>query len=91
MDYKLRFGANAPSLSDQLNEQIPGVTFTPKELELEQKLSNAITLLGVSSILSESEVTRSRKRLMKRINKVVSTMAETTMSTTDEEVSSDES
>ena len=59
---QIRFGA----LSEELSEQI-GVS--PDEVELEQKLANGITLCSVHGVLTDSEVHKARKRIVKMLEK----------------------
>ena len=59
---KIRFGA----LSEPLHKQLD---VPPSELELEQKLADAITLCSIHFIMTDGEVTKARKRLMKLIEK----------------------
>ena len=53
------FGAMSPPLS----EQIPGHDWT-----LEQKLADAITLLAIRQLLTQTETSKARTRLIKIMN-----------------------
>ena len=59
---KIRFGGMVEPLHKQLD--VP-----PSTLESEQKLADAITLCSVHFILTDVEVHRARKRLVKLIEK----------------------
>lgn len=58
----ITMGALAPPLSEQLTGQLDEVSITNL-----QKLADAIVHLYIGGILTESEVGKSRKRLMKLI------------------------
>jgi hypothetical protein len=61
------FGALAPPLVEQLIEQ--KVVKIPDNINTLQKLSDAVTLLAVHGMLSDSETYRVRNRLLKKIAK----------------------
>ena len=68
MEVTIRFGALSPPLHEQL-----GVDET--ELELEQKLADAVVLCMIHGTLTNAEYTRACNRLWK---KIVSRMKEIT-------------
>lgn len=71
MKYQLRFGALSPPLHEQVNEQTD-MGLTADDLVKEQMLATSIVTLLLHSILTETEVHKARKRLMKRIDKTLS-------------------
>ncbi len=63
---RITFGVLADSLADQFEQE--GVEYIGKpSIELLQNCANAITILAVHGYLTESEVTKARKRLLKEI------------------------
>ena len=71
MEYEIRFSALAAPLHQQINNQFD-LGLKGEDVGIEQKLSDGITLLSIHSMLNDSEVSRARKRLMKRLLKIVS-------------------
>lgn len=61
------FGALVPSLIDQLTRA--DCDFYPNKVRALQRDADAITQLSVRGLLSSSEVSKARQRLMKRIAK----------------------
>ena len=59
---QIRFGALSPQLCEQINA-------SPDEVELEQKLADAITLCSIHGVLADSEVHKARKRIVKMLEK----------------------
>jgi len=62
------FGALAPSILNQLIDQ--GLSIEKREGARLQKIADAITLLCIHGILSDSEKHRARMRLMKQISRL---------------------
>lgn len=61
----LRFGAMAPPIEDQLRQH--GLTSATKmRITMRQRQADAVTLLGVSEVLTSAEVRKARARLMKQ-------------------------
>ena len=60
MNVGIRFGALSPSLHVQLGVEA-------SDLELEQRLADAITLCQIHSVITQSEKDKAHKRLFKRI------------------------
>lgn len=65
---QIQLGALCPNLSEQLKDHAPA-----DKLEFLDRIADSITLLSLHGIITESQVTQARKRLMKRIEKVLST------------------
>lgn len=61
-----RFGALSPKLSEQLKGELP-----KDELKWLDKYADAVTLLVIQELLSESEARKARQRIVKRIEKLV--------------------
>ena len=61
---QIRFGALAEPLHKQFD--VP-----PSQLELEQKLADAITLCSVHFVMTDAEVRKARQRLVKLVEKKV--------------------
>lgn len=61
----LNFGAFQETIRIQLSSQ--GFIFDEANVENWQRLSKAITLLGIHSLISRSEVIKAEKRLIKKI------------------------
>ena len=59
---EIRFGAMSP----QLHEQIDA---SPDEVELEQKLADAIVLCNIHGVVTDSETHKARKRIVKMLEK----------------------
>ena len=59
---QIRFGAMSPELYEQIDA-------SPDEVELEQKLADAITLCFIHEVLTDSEVHKARKRIVKMLKK----------------------
>ena len=59
---QIRFGALSPKLHEQL-----GVS--KEETALEQRLSDAIVLCQVHSVLTDTEAHKARKRIVKMLEK----------------------
>lgn len=70
MDYEIRFGAVAPPLRTQINEQFD-LSLSEEDVLTEQRLADSVSLLGVHSVLTDSEVKRARSRIVKRLLKIV--------------------
>jgi hypothetical protein len=70
MKLYISFGAFAPTIEEQINSMKMKI-LNKKEIKFCQELAHAITLLRVQCILTELEVERARKKLMKQIAKAV--------------------
>lgn len=75
MKLLLEFGAMAPDISQQLAYQ--GLTAKARAIAHWQKDADAITRLSVRGMLSDSEKSKARRRLLKTILRVASTRKET--------------
>lgn len=65
----IQFGALAPPLVEQL--MAFGVQEIPAPINHYQEMADALFLLGMTNILSESEVHKSRLRIAKKIERIV--------------------
>jgi hypothetical protein len=61
------FGAISKPIIEQLIEQ--GVTMIPSKINLMQEMADSLTLLYLQQIITNTEVHKARRRLMKRIKK----------------------
>ena len=59
---KIRFGALSPQLRQQINAG-------PDEVDLEQKLADAIAWCSTHGVLTDSEVRKARNRIVKMLEK----------------------
>ena len=59
---QIRFGAMSAELCTQMN-------VNADEVEIEQKLADAITLCNIQSVLTDAETHKARKRIVKRLEK----------------------
>lgn len=64
----VQLGALCPKLTEQLKDYAPA-----DKLEFLDRIADSITLLSLHGIITESQVTPARKRLMKRIEKLINT------------------
>ena len=58
---QIRFGGLSPDLHEQLG-------FPKKDLELEQRLADAVTSCQIHGVLTDSETHKARKRIVKMID-----------------------
>jgi hypothetical protein len=65
MNLSLHFGAFVPALAKQLAES--GLQVDKRYLEQLQRDANAVVLLLVHGLLTDSEINRVRRKLMKKI------------------------
>lgn len=65
MKVKITFGALAPTIADQIKQQ--GAEAAGQLLNQWQRDAKSITRLALRCLLSEAEVTRARRRLMRDI------------------------
>ena len=63
---KIRFGAFADPLHKQLD-------VSPSQLETEQKLADAFTMLRVHGIITDGEAAKVAKRIIKQIERTLDT------------------
>lgn len=61
------FGATAPNLREQMDAQ--SYRYDPETAERWQKEADALTMLFIRGILTETETHRARTRLMKEITR----------------------
>ena len=67
--FQLRFGAFAPSLTEQLTEQ--GVPFDPEECEKWDRWHDALNLLAIGGPVTSGERQKIQERMFKRIRKAL--------------------
>lgn len=65
----LKLGALSDPISKQLTDA--GVKHLPKNIDMLDRLADAITLCAIRSIITESECHKARKRLMAMIVRAV--------------------
>ena len=67
VELQVRFGAMSPQLHEQLSEY----GLTAEDLELEQRLADAIVICDLHGILTTVEAHKARNRLMKKLTRLV--------------------
>lgn len=68
-EFSITFGALSPTIVKQLANQ--GLKIKSGYARRIQRLADAITLLAVSGVLSDTEKVRARRRLMGKIRAVI--------------------
>ena len=63
----IQLGAMCPKLTEQLEGHAPA-----EKLEFLDRIADSITLLYLHGIITESQVTPARKRLMKKVEETIS-------------------
>jgi len=79
-EQQIIFGAISPRLVDQLK----GRKIPDSEIVKIQKLADAVTLLRVQGIITDSATHGARKKIMRRITKAINDFAPSAPSTTHE-------
>lgn len=75
LNYQIGFGFLSKPIHEQINDQLD-LGLTAEDLEEDQSLSNQVNELMIKRILTDSETSKARKRLVKKIGKTVTAVLE---------------